>query len=105
MIVLGIVGTPWLSALLHGMLIGYVVLVGTFGFAEMLVPATFLRWRAWMMEGGPREFVQVGGFFDRLLLDGSRGYLRIRLLGAALLIFGLIVAAAMWWLFGAVGLT
>ena len=112
MVVFAGVGTPISHAVLRGGLVGFAFLIGVFAAAELLAPATFLRWRSWMVEGAPRVARTVGAAFDKGLGSGGDSYVesrlaqrRVRLFGVSLLVVGALVTYLVWRVLALMGQT
>jgi hypothetical protein len=97
---------------MRGALLGSLALAVLVSTSEMAAPASFLRWRRWMTEGAPGAFQRAGNLFERKLTsgspNGSREQLtlgRVRLIGLAVFVSGVLTTAFVWWALSGVGLT
>jgi hypothetical protein len=54
-----------------GLVVGLLGLGWLFAASETLVPRRFLKWRSWMMEGGPRSLSQIGAAVDEVVGTGG----------------------------------
>jgi hypothetical protein len=107
--IFAIAGSTARTAAIDGALVGYGLVVCINSFAEILAPRHYLRWRAWMMEGGPAAYARIGRAFDRRLLpdDGQQAqqsYRRVRLFGFTLLLVNAVIVGLFMWVLAIAGI-
>jgi hypothetical protein len=101
---------PSARSLVRGVLAGYFALGALVAGAEILAPRQFVRWRRWMMEGGPQSFQLLGDLFDRRIMDKDRETRSERRVLNRIRVVGLIVLASVtltgvfgWWALSGLG--
>jgi hypothetical protein len=95
-------------AVSHGLLLGGWLLLAGVGLAELSAPSAVLKWRRWMMTGGPPRELALGRAFDQVLATSDIGApiaaRNVRIVGLVILSIGTLLIALTYWSLRAAGL-
>lgn len=86
-----------MPALLGALVGGLALLLVIVGILELVLPATVMRVRRWLMVDGPAALDAVGDAFDRGLRTGSDArHSRLRGVGVVLTATGVMLLVIAW---------
>lgn len=104
-----VIGFSLLQSIVRGFMIGFGSMTIATALSEILIPKSFLRWRAWMMEGSPKSAALIGSSFDRVIIRSNRdeesqkNYRTIRLIGFVLIVLAASFEIVLWWIVTSAG--